>query len=99
MAKGHEKVSRKEDSRSPRRTGRPKGAGRKEYREIIFEQKGAIAVLTLNRPDIRNVFTHQEMIDEIVDAGQRLQCSTSAKMGIEKGFFSGVSVPLRLRRS
>ena len=91
MAKGHEKVSRKEDSRSPRRTERPKGAGRKEYREIIFEQKGAIAVLTLNRPDIRNAFTHQEMIDEIVDACQRVQDAESVSVLVVTGAGSAFS--------
>ena len=54
MTRGDEQVNRKEESRLPHRSGKPNRAGRTEYQEIIFEQKGAIAVLTLNRPDIRN---------------------------------------------
>ncbi|MHB8202899.1 MAG: crotonase/enoyl-CoA hydratase family protein [Desulfomonilaceae bacterium] len=56
-----------------------------QYREIIFEQQGAIAVLTLNRPDIRNAFTHQEMIDEIVDACQRVQDAESVSVLVVTG--------------
>ncbi len=50
-----------------------------EYREIIFEQKGNIAIVTLNRPDVRNTVTEKEIIAEIVDACQRVQedCSIS----------------------
>jgi enoyl-CoA hydratase/carnithine racemase len=44
-----------------------------EYREIIFEQKGNIAIVTLNRPDVRNTVTEKEIIAEIVDACQRVQ--------------------------
>ncbi len=62
-----------------------------EYREIIFEQKGAIAVLTLNRPDIRNAFTHQEMIDEIVDACQRVQDAESVSVLVVTGAGSAFS--------
>jgi enoyl-CoA hydratase/carnithine racemase len=64
---------------------------RPEYREIIFEQKGAIAVLTLNRPDIRNAFTHQEMIDEIVDACQRVQDSETISVLVVTGSGSAFS--------
>jgi enoyl-CoA hydratase/carnithine racemase len=44
-----------------------------DYKEIIFEQKGNIAVLTLNRPDVRNTITEKEIIEEILDACQRVQ--------------------------
>ncbi len=43
------------------------------YKEIIFERQGNIAILTLNRPDVRNVITEKAMIDEIVDACQKVQ--------------------------
>lgn len=44
-----------------------------EYKDILFEKKGTIATLTLNRPDIRNAFTDQAIIDEIVDACESVQ--------------------------
>jgi enoyl-CoA hydratase/carnithine racemase len=44
-----------------------------KYQEIIFEQQGNIAILTLNRPDVRNTITEKEIIEEIVDACQRVQ--------------------------
>jgi len=50
-----------------------KGKNRMDYKEIIFEQKGNIAIATLNRPDVRNTVTEKEIIDEIVDACQRVQ--------------------------
>jgi 2-(1,2-epoxy-1,2-dihydrophenyl)acetyl-CoA isomerase len=84
-------LSRKKESRSRRSTGKPKGGGRIEYREIIFEQKGAIAILTLNKPDIRNAFTHQEMIDEIVDACQKVQDAESVSVLVVTGAGSAFS--------
>jgi enoyl-CoA hydratase/carnithine racemase len=44
-----------------------------DYKEIIFEQQGNIAILTLNRPDVRNTITEKEIIAEILDACQRVQ--------------------------
>jgi enoyl-CoA hydratase/carnithine racemase len=43
------------------------------YKEIIFEQQGNIAILTLNRPDVRNTITEPEIIAEILDALARVQ--------------------------
>jgi enoyl-CoA hydratase/carnithine racemase len=91
MTKGGKQIKRKEGSRSPRRKGKPNRAVKTEYREIIFEQKEAIAVLTLNRPDIRNAFTHQEMIDEIVDACQRVQDAESVSVLVVTGAGSAFS--------
>lgn len=39
-----------------------------EYREIRFEVQNKIAILTLNRPDIRNAITEERMIGEIEQA-------------------------------
>ena len=64
---------------------KPDCAQNSEYGEIIFEQQGAIAVLTLNRPDIRNAFTHLQMIDEIVDACQKVQDSESVSVLVVTG--------------
>jgi enoyl-CoA hydratase/carnithine racemase len=91
MTGGNEQVSSKEKGRSSRPTRGPKRPKRAEYREIIFEQKGAVAVLTLNRPDIRNAFTHQEMIDEIVDACQRVQDAESVSVLVVTGAGSAFS--------
>lgn len=43
------------------------------YEEILFEQKEAVAVLTLNRPDIRNAITGDRMIREIEDVCREVQ--------------------------
>ena len=55
------------------------------YKEIIFEQQGKIAILTLNRPEVRNVITEEAMIDEILDACQRVQDDTSISVMILTG--------------
>jgi len=39
-----------------------------KFEEIIFEVEGSVAILTLNRPDIRNANTGQKMVEEIVHA-------------------------------
>ena len=57
------------ESLRPVSTGETK---RMSYKEIIFEPQGKIAILTLNRPEVRNVITEEAMIDEIVDACQRV---------------------------
>jgi enoyl-CoA hydratase/carnithine racemase len=43
------------------------------YQEIGFEQQDTIAILTLNRPDVRNTITEPAMIEEILDALLRVQ--------------------------
>jgi enoyl-CoA hydratase/carnithine racemase len=50
------------------------------YREILFERRDNIAILTLNRPDVRNAITDQAMIDEIVDAVAQVQTDESVKV-------------------
>jgi enoyl-CoA hydratase/carnithine racemase len=91
MAESNERKTRKEKSGSLDRPAIPNRAERAEYREIIFEQKEAIAVLTLNRPDIRNAFTHQEMIDEIVDACQKVQDAETVSVLVVTGAGSSFS--------
>jgi len=75
---------------------------RTDYRQIVFEQKGDIAVLTLNRPDIRNAFTDQEMIQEIVDACQRVQdaefVSVLVVTGAGSAFSAGGNVKDMLKK-
>lgn len=41
---------------------------RGSYKEITFEVKNRVAVLTLNRPEIRNLISHEAMIADIEDA-------------------------------
>lgn len=36
-----------------------------QLNQVLFEKSGPVAVLTLNRPDLRNALTDLEMIDEI----------------------------------
>ncbi len=43
------------------------------WKEILFEKNGAVATLTLNRPDIRNALTDEQMIREIEVACREVQ--------------------------
>jgi enoyl-CoA hydratase/carnithine racemase len=72
-------------------TSRSAIARQTDYREILFEQKDNVAVLTLNRPDTRNTFTHREMIDEIVDACKRVQDAESVSVLVVTGAGSAFS--------
>ena len=56
-----------------------------DYREIVFEQHGSIAYLTLNRPDIRNAITSDLMITEIVDVCTRSQADDTIKVLVVSG--------------
>jgi enoyl-CoA hydratase/carnithine racemase len=44
-----------------------------EYKEVLFEKQEKIAVLTLNRPDLRNAITGERMIREIEEACSAVQ--------------------------
>ncbi len=50
------------------------------YQEILFEKKNGIALLTLNRPDIRNAITGARMIDEIEDACRSVNADGAVKV-------------------
>ena len=57
-----------------------------EYREILFERKEeSIAVLTLNRPDIRNAITDLAIIDEIIHALEAVQADETIKCLVVTG--------------
>ncbi len=43
------------------------------YHEILFEKRGKVALLTLNRPEIRNALTSLRMVEEIEEACGRAQ--------------------------
>ena len=61
------------------------------YREISFEQQGTIAVLTLNRPEVRNTITEPAMIEEILDALLRVQADEALSVMILTGAGSAFS--------
>lgn len=44
-----------------------------QYEDILFEKRGKIALLTLNRPDVRNAITGERMVQEIEEAVSRTQ--------------------------
>ena len=52
------------------------------YQEIIFEKSDGIAVLTLNRPDNRNVITDKKIIGEIEDACRNVNSDMTVKVMI-----------------
>lgn len=62
-----------------------------EYRQILFDRKDHIAILTLNRPDIRNAITDQAIVEEIVNACRRVQDDDSIKVLIITGAGSAFS--------
>ncbi|MDY0041401.1 MAG: enoyl-CoA hydratase-related protein, partial [Desulforhabdus sp.] len=62
-----------------------------DYQEIIFEQRGPIAYLTLNRPDIRNAISSDLIIDEIVDVCTRAQADHALKVLVVSGAGSSFS--------
>lgn len=61
------------------------------YEEIVFKKKGHVAILTLNQPDTRNVITDQPIVDEIVDALERVQEDQDTKALILTGAGSAFS--------
>jgi enoyl-CoA hydratase/carnithine racemase len=56
-----------------------------EYREILFEQDDSIGILTLNRPDVRNAITSDQIINEIVDVCTRVQADDGVKVLVVTG--------------
>ena len=61
------------------------------YREISFEQRGSIAILTLNRPEVRNTITEPAIIEEILDALLRVQADEALSVMILTGAGSAFS--------
>ena len=62
-----------------------------EYKDIRFEEKGAVAHLTLNRPDIRNAITGETIINEIADVCRNIQNNKNIKVLIVTGAGSAFS--------
>jgi enoyl-CoA hydratase/carnithine racemase len=53
-----------------------------KYTQIRFDLQDSIAVLTINRPDIRNAITGPDMIQEIEDACRRVNADMSIRVMI-----------------
>ncbi|MBU2489627.1 MAG: crotonase/enoyl-CoA hydratase family protein [Proteobacteria bacterium] len=62
-----------------------------EFTQILFEKKGPVRILTLNRPDIRNVITGPEIIEEIVAAVHQVQNDPGARALVITGAGSAFS--------
>ena len=62
-----------------------------EFTQIRFEKAGAIRILTLNRPDNRNVITGPEIIEEIVAAIHEVQNDPEARALVVTGAGSAFS--------
>jgi enoyl-CoA hydratase/carnithine racemase len=56
-----------------------------EFKQVLFEKTGPVAVLTLNRPDLRNALTDQEMIGEIESVCHCVQQDESVSVLILTG--------------
>ena len=67
-----------------------------EFKEILFKVDGAVATMTLNRPDIRNAITHPEIIAEIKSACARVNEHMETKVlivtAVDPAFCSGGNV-------
>ena len=62
-----------------------------DYQEVLFEVHDHVALLTLNRPDIRNAITDPRIIDEIVEVCERVQKDESISVLIVTGAGSAFS--------
>jgi enoyl-CoA hydratase/carnithine racemase len=66
------------------------------YTQIRFDVQDGIAVLTINRPDIRNAITGRDMIDEIEDACRRVNTDLSIRVmiitAVDPSFSAGGNV-------
>lgn len=64
--------------------------------ELLIEQQGHILLVTLNRPDIHNAISHQEMVDELVEVCERANRDKSVRVmvltGAGKSFCAGGNV-------
>lgn len=62
-----------------------------ETKQVIFEKSGPVAVLTLNRPDIRNAITDQDIIGEIEGVCREVQADGDISVLILTGAGSAFS--------
>ena len=66
----------------------------KEYEDILFQQYGGIAKITINRPQVYNAFrpkTNEEMLDAMAICRERADIGVIVLTGAgDKAFCSGV---------
>jgi enoyl-CoA hydratase/carnithine racemase len=62
-----------------------------DYQHLRLEMADNVAVLTLNRPDIRNAFSDQPIIEEMLDALEKVQGDRSVGVMILTGAGSAFS--------
>ncbi len=67
-----------------------------EFSEIIFDIDRKVAVITLNRPDIRNAITSEKMVQDLVDACSSVNADRTVKVliitGADPAFSSGGNI-------
>jgi enoyl-CoA hydratase/carnithine racemase len=67
-----------------------------EFKEILFQSDHGVAIMTLNRADIRNALTHPEMIAEIKSVCERVNSDFDIKVlivtAVDPAFSSGGNV-------
>jgi enoyl-CoA hydratase/carnithine racemase len=67
-----------------------------EFKEILFQSEQGIATITLNRPDIRNAITHDEIIAEVKYVCKLVNEDMATKVlivtGVEPAYSSGGNV-------
>jgi enoyl-CoA hydratase/carnithine racemase len=63
---------------------------------LLYEQDGAVVTLTLNRPELHNAISDQDMVEAIVAAVERVNADNSVKVvivtGAGKSFSSGGNI-------
>jgi enoyl-CoA hydratase/carnithine racemase len=74
-----------------------------EAMPLIYQQDGAVVTLTLNRPEIRNAISGEDMIEALVDAVERMNADMSVHAAILTGagtaFSSGGNVKRMAERT
>ena len=65
---------------------------------VLIETEGAVAILTLNRPELRNPVSDSDMVDALVAALDRLNRDFSVRAAILTGAGKGFSSGGNLRR-
>ncbi|MDA1100515.1 MAG: enoyl-CoA hydratase-related protein [Proteobacteria bacterium] len=72
-----------------------------DYRNILFEQRGAVALLTLNRPDKMNAWTY-DMRDELLHAMDRVNndpdMGAMVLTGAGRGFCAGADIGVMFKK-
>lgn len=62
-----------------------------DHQHVRFEKRDGVAILTLNRPDIRNAFTDQPILDEMLDVLTSVQGDPSVAVMVLTGAGSAFS--------